>query len=157
MMKMRALLFLGFWAALTSIGSCDKMEKSAAGHSWQPEQREPISDATRLHVIEDWQQFRKDAGLSMLSAQEKLDVIEAKCADEPAHGKAPWCRLYKSCTHRLDDLKIGILRRGLGFRNRIGEFTAQDVVENQSWCEAFNARLAALHNDLDDGLAMDRQ
>lgn len=157
MIKIRALLFLGFWASLLSIGSCDKMEKSAADHSSHPEQREPISDTTRLHVIEDWQKFRKDAGLSMLSAQEKLDVIEAKCANEPVHRKAPWCRLYKSCAHRLDDLKIRILRRGIGFRNRIGGFTAQDVVENQSWCQAFNAKLAALHNDLDEGLALARQ
>lgn len=152
---MRTILFLGCCiVTILSATGCEKPEKYPDGKLSESELQTAIPDSTRFKVIEDWQKFRKNTGESLLMAQEKLDRLEAKCTNEESREKVKMRRIYNSCNYKLEKLKSKLLRQGIKFRNNIGKYTVEDVLKNESWRTAFNAKLAALHANLDEGLAL---
>lgn len=152
---MKTTLFLGCCvAAVLSMTGCEKPEKFPDSPLPESELQKPIPDSTRSKVIEDWQKFRKNTGESLLMAQEKLDRLEAKCTNEESKENVKLRRIYNSCDYKLEKLKTKLLRQGIKFRNNIDRYTVKDVLKNESWRTAFNAKLIALHTDLDEGLAL---
>lgn len=150
--KMKTILFLTI--AIILVTGCEKPDKNSEIDKTATELKKPISDATRLKVIEDWQKFRKEAGESLLQAQEKLEQLDAKRIKKESAEKEKMRRIYNSSNYKLEKLKSKLLRQGIKFRNNIGHYTTEDVLKNESWRTSFNAKLVALHNDLDEGLAL---
>lgn len=148
------VLFSCFIITLLVLSACEKPEKDSTSTLSESERTKPISDSTRLKAIADWQKFRKDTGESLLQAQEKLDRLEAQCTDEESTQKVRLRRIFNSCEYKLEKLKSKLLRQGIKFRNNIDHFTTEDLLKNESWRTAFNAKLAALHSSLDEGLAI---
>ena len=144
--------FLGCCILALLLISCEKADKDPETNLSEKELQRPISDSQRLKVIEDWQAFRKESGNSLLSAQEKLDQLEAKLNVEESKENGRLQRIYSASAYRLDNLKYKLLRQGIKFRNGIGHFTNKDVLKNESWRTGFKAKLTALHAELDKGL-----
>lgn len=151
---MKTSVFLGcFTLAFLAIAGCEKPDKDLETNLSEAELQRPIADSTRLRVIEDWQQFRKETGESLLLAQEKLDKLQTQCTDEENTQQIRLRRVYGSCDYKLEKLKTKLLRAGIKFRNNIGHYTVEDVLKNESWRTGFSAKLAKLHADLDQALA----
>ncbi len=151
---MKTILLSCFIITLLVLSACEKPEKDSISRLSESERSKPISDSTRLKVIEDWQKFRKDTGESLLQAQEKLDHLEDRCTDEKSPRQVKLRRIFNSCDYKLEKLKSKLLRQGIKFRNNIDHFTTEDLLKNESWRTAFNAKLVALHSSLDEGLAI---
>lgn len=148
---MKTILFLACgMAALLS--ACEKPDKLPESELSETELQTPISDAVRLDFIEDWQEFQKNAGASMLLATEKLEKLEKQLYDGQTREQVKKRRIYNACSYRLEKLQTKRLKQGIKFRNKIDHYTVADRIKNESFRASFNAKLNQIHNELDQCL-----
>lgn len=148
---MKTTLFFACCMAVL-LSACDKNDSLPESGLSETELQTPISDSVRLHVIEDWQQFQKTSGESMLLATEKLNRLEKRLDDGQSTEKVKKRRLYNACSYRLEKLQTKRFRQGIKFRNKIDHYTEADRIKNESFRASFNAKLNQIHNELDQCL-----
>lgn len=148
---MKTILFLACCMAILLV-ACEKPEKLPDSGLSETELQTPISDSMRLHVIEQWQQFQKNAGESMLLATEKLERLEKQLDDEQSAEKVKKRRIYNACSYGLEKLQTKRFKQGIKFRSKIDHYTEADRIKNESFRASFHAKLNQIHNELDQCL-----
>jgi hypothetical protein len=132
---MKAILTLVFTSLL--LGSCEVADKNQSPSHVLEHQ---LSDAERLHLINEWQIFKKASGESMLLAQEKINRLRKKQQTQ---------KTADACQYKLNKLKTKLRNKGIRFKCGINHFTAKDTLKNQAFRIAFVAKLNDLHVELD--------
>jgi len=128
---------------------CDKPDRNQTEGKMPSELQVVLTNSERLEEINEWQEFRRESTESLLLAQEKLDILQGKVTSENTKQMIKLRRDFISTGYNFDKLQKKLLKQGVKFNFAIAHYTAADAIKNQSFRIAFDAKLTALHNDLD--------